>query len=231
MHGERRASPRWLGGSRRARGQRGRIEPARWGRREGAATPRGGTSSGRQVRAGQAQTIDAIKAAAMRRRRPKEDRGLVAKDARHGAGEPEHGQRRGRRKRDRGRPVAVATKAKKGDTPSAQRAHLERVNAVDNCVGHSRAIAQHRPEIEQRRRSVPVATRRPRAPRSIRPATPGALAAAAKKAARQPADARSDRRSEGRERPRHADARACPAVARDISLPSTLSARSLRPVM
>ena len=82
--------------------------------------------------------------------------------------------------------------AEERHTPAAQCAHLQRMDAVGDGVGHGRAVAEHRPEIVEALpilgRSGAFALTRARSAATKTHAT-AALAAAARKAACQPAAA------------------------------------------
>ena len=158
----------------------------------------------------------------MSRRRPKRIAASLPRMLATVPSEPEHGERRRRRKRGRCRAGRGRDESQEGDAPSAQRAHLERVDAVDDRVGHGRAVAQHRAEIEQRavrRRARPLATRR-RGTASATSSQASARACGRGEEGRAASRRRRARRSAQAKdsAPEMPMLAACPAVARDIIL-------------
>ena len=161
MQRQRGAAPRGIGSARRARGERGGVEPdqhavhehERGRERVGAHADEADARRADEGR-GHGQAHQPLAAEA--------DRRLVAHHAGPRADEP-HGHRHHRRRDPRAAGVGRRHHVgQERDRPAPQRVHLPGVGTIGQRVGHGGSVAQDRPEVEEPTGRRPDGRARPR---------------------------------------------------------------------
>ena len=147
MNGERCTATRRLRGAGGSAVSDDRVEPDD-GSVEKEQRSRQGVGRGAERPSRPAQAVEARSARTMSRRRPRRIAASLPRMLATVPARPSMVQRRCRRNKRCGRAGRSRYETEESDTPAAQRAHLERVDPVDDRVRHGGAIAQHRTEVD-----------------------------------------------------------------------------------